>query len=86
LRDSLIAESLGTILKNTQIINLNMHGKPVFPIIMRKVIIRRRKVHSWNEIIESGVNVKPTSLKEVWDVKIALFQTQLDHAHRCEFQ
>ena len=61
---------LGTHLEVIQMISLSMHGKPVLPMMMRKVRSNKGKMAAWNEFIESAVMVNPTSLKEDPAVKI----------------
>ena len=39
-----------------------MHGKPVFPIMIKKLPRSKGKTAVWKETIESGVRVNPTSL------------------------
>jgi hypothetical protein len=59
----------GTHLEQSQITKRSMQGKPVFPIIMRKVPNSSGRTAVWKEIIESGVRVKPRSLNIEADVK-----------------
>ena len=69
---SQIAEVWGTTLLHSQIVNLSKHGKPVFPMTIRKPPRARIQTAPWKDIIESGVSVKPRSLKRVADVKMPL--------------
>lgn len=50
-----------------------MQGNPVFPIMIRKVPRSKGTVANWNDIIESGVSVKPRSLNIEAGVKIPLY-------------
>ena len=59
-------------------INLSMQGNAVFPIIMRKVMMISTKVADWKDIMESGVRVKPKSLKAVCAEYTALKDVNLD--------
>ena len=56
----------------TQITKRSMQGKPVFPMMIRKDPRRSSNIDSWNEIIESGVRVKPRSLNKEAGVNIPL--------------
>jgi len=62
----------GTRNELSQITKRSMHGKPVFPITMRKLPSRRGNTAFWKEIIESGVSVKPRSLNREAGVNIPL--------------
>ena len=42
--------------------NRSMQGKPVFPMMIKKVPRSRGSTANWNETMESGVSVKPRSL------------------------
>lgn len=54
----------------------SMQGKPVLPIITRKVPSKSGTAASWNEIIESGVIVNPRSLNIEAAVKTPLSHCQ----------
>lgn len=62
----------GTRNELSQITKRSMHGKPVFPITMRKLPSRRGNTALWKETIESGVSVKPRSLNREAGVNIPL--------------
>jgi hypothetical protein len=47
----------------------SMHGKPVLPMMIRKVPSNSGKTAFWKETIESGVSVKPRSLNNEAGVK-----------------
>lgn len=73
LNSSQIPLSRGTTFEAAQMTNLNMHGKPVFPMTIRKEPMRRGTIAVWKETNESGVSVKPTSLNNEEDEKIPLY-------------
>jgi hypothetical protein len=60
---------LGTILEYIQMVKRSIQGKPVLPMIIRKVPSTRGHIASWKETIESGVSVKPRSLNKEAEVK-----------------
>lgn len=64
--------SRGTMLASTQITKRSMHGKPVFPMMMRKAPRRRGRIASWKDTMESGVRVNPRSLNMDAGVNIPL--------------
>ena len=53
---------LGTHFSVIQMMKRSMHGKPVFPMMIRNVPNKSGKVANWKDTIEFGVNVKPKSL------------------------
>ena len=63
---------LGTIKDDAQMTSRSMHGKPVFPMMIRKLPNRRGSTAFWNEIIESAVMVKPRLLNIAAGVNIPL--------------
>ena len=64
--------SFGTRYELSQITKRSMHGKPVFPMTIRKLPSSRGSTALWKEIIESGVSVNPRSLNIEAGVKIPL--------------
>ena len=52
--------------------NRSMHGKPVLPMMIRKEPNSKGITVVWNEIMLSGVSVKPRSLNIEADVKMPL--------------
>ena len=64
--------SLGTSLWQIQMMNRSMQGNPVLPIIIRTDPKSSGSTAIWNEMKESGVRVKPRSLKSDAGVKIPL--------------
>lgn len=50
----------------------SMQGKPVLPMMMRKVMRIRGQTAVLKRTMESGVRVKPTSLNALSAVKMAL--------------
>jgi len=63
---------LGTTLLDAQMTKRSMHGKPVLPITIKKDPMINGKTAPWNEIIESGVSVKPRSFNKLAEVKMPL--------------
>jgi len=63
---------LGTTIETVQITNRSIQGKPVLPMMMRKVMSNIGKIAYWNDNMLSGVRVKPRSLNAEADVKIPL--------------
>jgi hypothetical protein len=52
----------GTHLEQSQIVKRSIQGKPVFPIMIRKVPKSRGRTHVLKRIMESGLRVNPRSL------------------------
>lgn len=65
----------GANLETTQMTNLSMHGKPVLPMMIRKLPTRRIQTAYWKDNIESGVRVKPRSLNIEAAVKTPLMRS-----------
>ena len=51
------------MMDETQMTNLSMTGKPVFPMTMRKLMRSSGKTAVLKEFMLSGVKVKPRSIK-----------------------
>jgi hypothetical protein len=56
-----------------------MQGKPVLPMMIRKVPRVKGRTANWKEIMESGVRVKPRSLNKDAGVKKPLEHVSDEH-------
>ena len=59
----------GTHFEQSQITKRSMQGKPVFPMMIRKVPRRSGRTASWKRTMESGLRVNPRSLNSEAGVK-----------------
>ena len=62
----------GTTFPPIQIMNRSIQGNPVLPMMIKKLPRSRGSTAPWNDIMESGVSVKPRSLKRVAEVNMPL--------------
>ena len=64
--------------------NRSMHGNPVLPMIIRMEPRSSGNIANWNEMKESGVRVKPRSLKSDAGVNIPLGWSDFQKIERKE--